>query len=136
MKFELEKGLSGRSACQVTDEKTAVAYGSGGIEVFATPAMIGLMENAAMKAVDPQLPEGYGTVGTRLDVRHMAATLKGYRVFAEAKLVEVKGKRLTFEVKAFDEVEMIGEGLHERFIIEKQPFLEKVGKKGKANRET
>lgn len=135
MKVVLETGLSGRSAVQVTEDKTAVAYGSGGVEVFATPAMIGLMENAAMKAVDPMLPEGYGTVGTRLDVRHMAATPKGFRVYAEAKLVEVKGNRLTFEVIAFDEVERIGEGLHERFIIEKQPFLDKVADKKRANRD-
>lgn len=132
---ELEKGLTGRSAIQVTEDKTAVAYGSGGIEVFATPAMIGLMENAAMKAVDPVLPDGYGTVGTRLDVRHMAATPKGFRVYAEAKLVEVKGKRLVFEIAAFDEVERIGEGIHERFIIEKSSFLAKVEEKRKADRE-
>ncbi len=135
MNTELKKGLSGRSALQVTDDKTAMAYGSGGIEVFATPAMVGLMENAAMKAVDPLLPEGYTTVGTRLDIRHMAATPIGLRVFAEAKLVEIKGNRLTFEVAAFDEVERVGEGLHERFIIETKPFLEKVEDKTRVNRD-
>jgi fluoroacetyl-CoA thioesterase len=132
---KLERGLSGRSAMQVTDDKTALAYGSGGVEVFATPAMIGLMENAAVNAVDPLLPEGYGTVGTRLDVRHMAATPKGFRVFAEAKLIEIKGKRLVFEIAAFDEVERIGEGIHERFVIEKESFLKKVEEKRKMERE-
>jgi fluoroacetyl-CoA thioesterase len=132
---KLERGLSGRSAMQVTDDKTALAYGSGGVEVFATPAMIGLMENAAVKAVDPLLPQGYGTVGTRLDVRHMAATPKGFRVFAEAKLMEIKGNRLVFEIAAFDEVERIGEGIHERFVIEKESFLKKVEEKRKADRD-
>ncbi|MDW7672102.1 MAG: thioesterase family protein [Bacillota bacterium] len=132
---KLERGLSGRSAMQVTDDKTALAYGSGGVEVFATPAMIGLMENAAVKAVDPLLPQGYGTVGTRLDVRHMAATPKGFRVFAEAKLIEIKGNRLVFEIAAFDEVERIGEGIHERFVIEKESFLKKVEEKRKADRD-
>ena len=132
---KLERGLSGRSAMQVTDDKTALAYGSGGVEAFATPAMIGLMENAAVKAVDPLLSEGYGTVGTRLDVRHMAATPKGLRVFAEAKLIEIKGKRLVFEIAAFDEVERIGEGIHERFVIEKESFLKKIEEKRKTDRE-
>ena len=135
MTFQLEKGMKGQEAVRVAADNTAVAYGSGGIEVFATPAMIGLMEGAAMKAVEEALPEGYGTVGTRLDVRHMAATPRGFRVYAEAKLVEIKGKRLVFEVAAFDEVERIGEGVHERYIIEKQSFLKRVEEKAAADRE-
>ena len=135
MATELKKGMTGRAALQVGDEDTAVAYGSGGVEVFATPAMVGLMENAAMKAVDPYLPEGSGTVGTRVDIRHMAATPKGFRVYAEARLVEIKGKRLVFEIVAFDEVERIGEGIHERFIIDRVSFLNKVEEKKKADRD-
>ncbi len=129
MEFKLEKGLQGQTALTVTDEKTAVSYGSGGIDVFATPAMIGIMENAAMKAVEAYLPEGMSTVGIRLDVQHMAATPKGMRVYAEAKLMEVKGKKLLFEVVAYDDEERIGEGIHERFIIEKQSFMKKTEEK-------
>ena len=129
MEFNLEQGLIGRAAVTVAEDKTAVAYGSGGIEVFATPAMIGLMENAALTAVDAHLPEGWSTVGTRLDVRHMAATPKGMRVYAEARLVETKGKRLVFEVAAYDDDERIGEGIHERFIVNKESFMKKTEEK-------
>lgn len=135
MTYQLEKGMKGQEAVRVTANNTAVAYGSGGIEVFATPAMIGLMEGASMKAVEDALPEGHGTVGTRLDIRHMAATPTGFRVYAEAKLIEIKGKRLVFEVVAYDEVERIGEGVHERYIIEKQSFLERVEEKAAADRD-
>ncbi len=133
MDHELKKGMTGRSAFEVTHERTAAAQGSGSLEVFATPAMIGLMENAAMKAVDPLLPEGFATVGTRLDVRHMAVTPKGLQVYAEAKLVDIKGNRLVFEIVAYDQVELIGEGIHERFIMEKSLFLKKVDAKVKGD---
>ena len=129
MTVELEKGMRGQAAIQVSDDKTALAYGSGGVDVFATPAMVALMEEASLKAVEASLPEGWGTVGIRLDVRHMAATPKGFRVYAESRLVEIKGKRLVFEVSAFDETERIGDGIHERFIIEKEPFVRKVEEK-------
>ena len=129
MEMNLEKGLTGQVVVSVTEENTAVSYGSGEIDVFATPAMIGLMEKAALKAVDPHLPEGWGTVGIRVDVRHMAATPRGVRVYAEAKLIEIKGKRLVFEVVAFDGHECIGEGIHERFVIDKNVFMQKTEEK-------
>ncbi|SDY59953.1 thioesterase family protein [Tindallia californiensis] len=129
MEFNLEIGILGKTELTVTEEKTAVAYGSGGIDVFATPAMIGVMENAALKIADQHLPDGWSTVGTRLDVRHIAATPKGMKVRAEAKLIAVKGKQLTFEVTAYDDEEKIGEGIHDRYIINKETFLNKTEEK-------
>lgn len=130
MEFELRVGLKAKVELLVEQKDTAEAFGSGGVKVFATPLMIGLMENAALKAVDPVLPTGYATVGTHLDVKHMAATPIGMKASAIAELVEIDGKRLVFRVEAFDEVEKIGEGMHERYIIQMDKFLSKVSKKG------
>lgn len=127
----LEIGMKAIVEKQVTDEDTAQKFGSGEVKVFATPMMIGLMENAALKAVDAHLPEGYATVGTHLDVKHLAATPVGMAVRAEAELVEIKGKKLVFTVVAFDEQDKIGEGMHTRYIIELQPFIEAAENKGK-----
>lgn len=129
MKFNVKEGMEGKVEMVVEDEDTALQFGSGGVEVFATPMMIGLMENASLKAVDEFLPEGYGTVGTHLDVKHLGATPVGMKVWATAKLIEIDRKALTFHVEAFDEVEKIGEGTHKRFIIEVEKFLEKSKKK-------
>ena len=96
---------------------------------IATPMMVGLMENASLSAVDGFLSEGYATVGTHLDVRHLAATPVGMKVYAQAELLEVDGKALTFKVEAFDEVEKIGEGIHRRYIISLEKFLERTSKK-------
>jgi predicted thioesterase len=87
--------------------------------------MIGLMENAALRCVDPLLPEGWATVGTHLDVKHMAATPVGMTVTAKAELQEIDGRRLVFRVEAFDEREKVGEGSHERYIINLPKFLAK-----------
>lgn len=129
MKFNVKEGMEGKVEMVVEDKDTALQFGSGGVEVFATPMMIGLMENASLKAVDEFLPEGYGTVGTHLDVKHLGATPVGMKVWATAKLMEIDRKALTFHVEAFDEVEKIGEGTHKRFIIEVEKFLEKSKKK-------
>ena len=105
--------------------------GSGLVPVFATPYMIALMENAAVNAVQAHLEEGQGTVGTKLEVTHDAATPIGMKVWAEAELTAVEGKKLTFSVKAFDEAGPIGGGTHERFIITVDRFLAKAeAKKG------
>lgn len=130
MEFNLRTGLQAKVEVTVELKDTAEAFGSGGVKVFATPLMIGLMENAALKAVDPELPEGYATVGTHLDVKHLAATPVGMKASALAELIEIDGKRLVFKVEAFDEVEKIGEGLHERYIIQMDKFLKKVNQKG------
>ncbi len=129
MDFGLKVGMKGRVDIVVKDEDTAVAFGSGGVEVYATPMMVGLMENASLSAVDGFLSEGYATVGTHLDVRHLAATPVGMKVYAQAELLEVDGKALTFKVEAFDEVEKIGEGIHRRYIISLEKFLERTSKK-------
>jgi len=131
MELNVKVGLTAEKEDLVTDKNTAMAYGSGGVSVYATPAMIGLMENAALSAVDPILPEGMATVGTELKVKHLAATPIGMKVRAKAELLEVDGKRLVFKVEAYDEKEKIGEGTHERFIINLSKFLAKCEEKGK-----
>lgn len=123
MDYNVKPGLTGEQEDLVTDKNTAKAYGSGGVSVYATPAMIGLMEKASLTAVDPVLPGGMATVGTELNVKHMAATPVGMKVKAVAHLVLVEGKRLLFKVEAFDEKEKIGEGTHERYIINLAKFL-------------
>ncbi|MDD6159852.1 MAG: thioesterase family protein [Oscillospiraceae bacterium] len=124
--MSIEIGLKGREETVVTQQNTAAAVGSGLVPVFATPYMIALMEGAAANTVLPFLAEDEGTVGTHLDVSHSAATPIGMKVWAEATLVAVEGKKLTFEVVAYDEAGEIGRGTHERFIIKPEKFLAKV----------
>ena len=128
--MSIEVGMKGRAETVVTPDNTARAAGSGLVPVFATPWMIALMENAAVNAVQAAMAPDEGTVGTRLDVTHDAATPIGMRVWAEAELTAVEGRRLTFAVTAWDEAEKIGGGTHERFIIKPERFLAKAqGKK-------
>lgn len=122
----MEAGITGKQTITVTEEKTAQAMGSGTLPVFATPEMIALMENTAYKSVADELEEGAGTVGTLMNVKHVAATPVGMEVTCETKLVEVDRKRLVFEVKAYDAAGVIGEGTHERFIIDNERFLAKA----------
>ena len=124
--MSLEIGARGRAECVVTGENTAAAVGSGLLPVFATPAMLALMENAAVQAVQVGLGEGEGTVGTRLEVSHDAATPVGMKVWAEAELTAVEGRKLTYTVAAFDEAGPIGRGEHQRFIIQADRFLAKA----------
>lgn len=121
--MELKPGLKGRAETTVKPDNTAQAVGSGLVPVFATPYMIALMENAAVNAVQAALSADEGTVGTRLDVTHDAATPIGLKVWAEAELTAVEGRKLTFAVAAYDEREQIGGGTHERFIIKPEKFL-------------
>lgn len=122
----LQEGIKGRNEIIVTPELTAKQVGSGMLEVYATPAMISLMENTAYESVAKYLETGCGTVGTSLNVKHVAATPVGMKVICETELVKVDGRALTFEVKAFDECGLIGEGVHERFIITEEKFLAKT----------
>ncbi len=131
MEFSLKTGMTAKIEHQVTAEDTAVRFGSGEVQVFATPMMIALMEKAALSAVDPNLPEGYATVGTTVDIAHMAATPVGMKVTATAELTEISGKKLKFRIEAFDEKEKIGEGWHGRYIIQTQKFLELTRQKAK-----
>lgn len=121
--MSLTIGLRGRAETVVTETNTASAVGSGLVPVFATPYMVALMENAAVNAVTAHLEAGQGTVGTRLDVSHDAATPIGMKVWAECTLRELDGKRLVFDVAAFDEAGPIGKGTHERFLIQTEKFL-------------
>ena len=124
-------GLKGKAETVVTPNNTADAVGSGLVPVFATPYMVALMENAAVNAVQDHLEEGQGTVGTRLDVTHDAATPIGMKVWAEAEVTAVEGKKITLAVRAFDEAGPIGSGTHERFVITVDRFLAKAqAKKG------
>jgi fluoroacetyl-CoA thioesterase len=105
---------------------TAAVYGSGLLNVLSTPAMIALMEQTAMKAVEACLNEGEGTVGTEVNVKHLRATPLGSSVTCTATLTEVNGRRLLFHIEASDDKGKIGEGLHERFIIDNDKFMAKI----------
>lgn len=130
MKFEsVQPGLTGEVRFVVDREHTARHLGSGGVEVLATPQMVLLMERAGVAAVDHLLPDGYRTVGMHLDVRHLAPTPVGFEVVATAKLLDVDGRRLTFEVKVHDGIELVGEGTHGRFIIDVAKFGQRVEEK-------
>ncbi len=126
---QIVPGLIGRATTTVTPENTAKHLGSGNALVFATPAMIRLMEIAGVKAVDHLLPEGYRTVGVGVDVRHLAATPLGMNVTATAELVAVDGRKLTFRVVAHDELDKIGAGTHTRMIIDVERFNRRVQEK-------
>ena len=128
---ELTPGLAAELEHLVTDDDTASRWGSGLVPVFSTPALVGLMESAAVQALSGHLAPGQTTVGAHIDVRHLAATPVGMRVRARAELTAVDGRKLTFKVQAWDAVELIGEADHERFVIDEAKFVAKVGAKGK-----
>jgi len=115
-------GLKGSTEIMVGTRDTAPHVGSGKIKVLATPVLVMLLEEAALHAVEGLLPAGHQTVGTRLDVSHTAATPVGMRVLAHAEVIKVDGRKLTFRVWADDQVERIGEGVHERIIVNVERF--------------
>lgn len=125
----METGIRGRIETVVTQKESAKTLGSGLLDVYATPAMIALMEGCASQSIAPYLDEGFGTVGTAVNIRHLAATPIGMKVYCESILTEVDGRRLLFNVKAYDETGLIGEGTHERFIINSEKFFAKVNAK-------
>ena len=118
----------------VTEEKTALSVGSGSLRVYATPAMLALIEKAACKALEGLLAEGETTVGTLLNVKHLAATPVGMQVSATAELIERDGRKFVFSVTASDECGVIGEGTHERFLVFSDKFTDKTY--SKLNKET
>lgn len=124
---ELKPGLTGTAETVVRETNTALAMGSGSLHVFATPSMIALMEQAACNAVAACLDEESTSVGTLVNVTHDAAAGMGKKVTATATLVEVQGRKLVFEVTAADEDKQIGKGTHERFIVNKEKFMAKLG---------
>lgn len=125
----LTEGIKGYSELTVTEEIAAKNVGSGTLMVFATPAMIALMEKTAWESVQPELEEGSGTVGTALNVKHVAATPMGMKVTCETELIKVEGRALTFSIKAYDETGLIGEGTHERFVVYNEKFQAKADAK-------
>ncbi len=125
----LQTGIKGRIEMTVTPDKCAGAVGSGELDVFATPAMIALIEETAWRSVAPELQPGEGTVGTALNVRHVAATPVGLKVRCETELTLVDRRRLVFDVKVYDPFGLVGEGTHERFVIQYEKFLKKVDEK-------
>ena len=122
----MELGIKGSAETVVVYENTAAAVGSGALEVFSTPSMIALMEKASRELVQPYLEEGQSTVGTLLEVSHVAASPIGAHIHAESTLVEIDRRMLTFEVKAYADGELIGEGRHQRCIIYAERFMEKA----------
>ena len=125
----LKEGIKGTQEVVVSEENTAKTMGSGALYVFATPAMIALMEKTAWESVQPYLEEGSGTVGTLMNVKHVAASPVGMKITCETELVKVDGRALTFTVKAFDEAGLIGEGEHERFVVFNDKFQTKADAK-------
>ena len=122
----LQIGTKGSGEALVTEVLTARALGSGELPVYATPAMLLLVEETAWKSVAPQLEPGQGTVGTRLEMAHLAATPMGRKVRCETVLTEIDRRRLTFSAVVWDEAGKIGEGTHERFIVDNDRFLAKA----------
>lgn len=122
----IETGLTHTSETVVADNNTAIALGSGDMPVFATPAMMALMENAAMLAVADELPEGCTTVGGHIESSHIRSTKVGDAVRAVAEVAKVEGKKIFFKVTAFAGDDMIGEGEHLRFVVDKEKFLSRL----------
>ena len=124
----MKTGLTYTSTVVVSKENVAATMGSGDLNVFATPSMVALMENAAMKAVADALPEGSTTVGAEMNVTHIKPSGLGAEIVATAVLTGVEGRKLTFNVGARDAEGMIGEGIHIRYAVDRRRFMEKVGK--------
>lgn len=128
----MEKGIKGQGEITVTAKDTAEALGSGSLAVLATPAMIALMEKTARLSVAPYLEEGQSTVGTLVNIKHLSATPVGLKVTCRSELVDIDRRRLVFHVECTDEAGLIGEGEHERFIIDEAKFMSKT--EGKLNK--
>jgi predicted thioesterase len=126
---QLPPGLTGRAELVVGEEHTAPRVGSGLVHVLATPVMINLFEAAALDAVDQHLPPGYQSLGTVLNIRHIAATPVGMRVRATAEIAKVEGRTVFLNVKAEDERELIGDGLHERVVVNVEKFSQRLQRK-------
>lgn len=127
--MEITVGMKGRAETQAEREDTAKEVGSGDLLVYATPCMVALMEGAACEAIAEAIPEGKTSVGTALNIEHIAATPVGLEVWAEAEVTEVDGTVLTFSVAAYDEAGQIGKGSHRRVIVDAQRFLDKAYQK-------
>lgn len=125
----LQPGIKGQATLTVCDGNTAKTMGSGSLEVLATPAMVALMEQAAAQSVSLCLEEGQTTVGTAMQIQHLSATPIGMHVTAESELLQIDGRKLLFSVSAFDEKGLIGQGTHERFVVDAARFMAKAASK-------
>ena len=125
----MELGIKNEMTITVTYQLSAGAMGSGTLPVYATPAMVALMEQTAAESVESLLEEGMTSVGIRINVEHLAATPIGMQVTCKSELIEIDNRKLTFSIEAFDEVGLIGKAYHERFIIDGQRFLDKTNGK-------
>lgn len=123
---ELTPGLKAETEITVSEADTAARWGSGLVPVYSTPALVGQMENTAVVALAGHLPAGQTTVGGRIDIRHLAPTPVGMKVRAVAELTGVEGRKLVFRIEAWDEVEKVGDALHERFVIDEAKFMARV----------
>jgi len=119
----VELGIKGHQDGIVTTANVATTVGSGSVQVFATPMMIALMEKAASLSIEPYLADGQSSVGTHIDVSHCSATPMGMKVWADTEVIAIDRRKVTFSVKAFDEKGLIGEGTHDRFIIDVNRFM-------------
>jgi len=126
MEFSIPIGIKFNKEIIASSDQSAKAFGSGAVDVFATPAMIALMEATAMESVKEFLPEDYTTVGTEVNIKHLKATLIGSKVTCDSRLAEISGRKLTFELHAWDDKGMIGIGTHTRMIVNEKKFLEKL----------
>lgn len=125
----LKPGIKGHQEMIVTNDFTAKTMGSGVMDVYATPAMLALMEKTAFTSVAPYLDEGCGTVGIKVEIEHVASSPVGMKITCDSELTAVEGRKLIFSVEAFDEKGLIGKGTHERFLIESEKFQEKTDRK-------
>lgn len=126
MEIKIPTGIRHNQDIILTDVHSALAFGSGMVNVFATPAMIALMESTAQNSILSFLPEGFTTVGTEINIKHLKATLIGSTVKSESYLRSVQGVKLFFELHAWDDKGMIGIGTHTRVIVEEKSFMEKI----------
>ena len=127
MEYDMLKGLRHSETLVVEHKDTAAVYGSGSLEVFATPAMIALMEKTCLEGVNDKIGEGNTTVGIAVNIKHLKASPVGALIRCDAHLVEVDRKHLVFEVRCFEGETLIGEGIHERFVVDSEKFMGKLG---------
>ena len=126
---ELKPGLVGEAKEVVTEKLTAAAFASGLVPAFATPAMIALMENASVVAIQKAISAGQTSVGIEINVKHLAATPQGMNVRARSEVTGVDGRRVTFKIEAWDDKEKIGEGTHQRMVVDEAKFNERIRQK-------
>lgn len=129
---KLTPGLEGQVSAKVEPARMAPAVGSGHAPVFASPSMVALMEGASVAAIEHLLPGGHQSLGTHLDIQHIAATPEGLTVTATARLTDISGRKLTFAVEAHDGIEIIGRGSHTRVVVDTPRFMSRLESKGRS----